>query len=170
MKKLLTALLLLLCVGSLQAQNSDENVITSLYFIRHAEKNTSNPSEKDPDLITEGILRAAHWSLVFDHINFDAIYSTNYKRTRNTALPTVEQKNLTLTLYSPKNFDHLEFLKENKNKTVLIVGHSNTTPFIVNTIIGQALYKQIEDTNYRNLYIINITESGEIIHQLLAIE
>jgi 2,3-bisphosphoglycerate-dependent phosphoglycerate mutase len=80
MKKLLTALLLLLCVGSLQAQNSDENVITSLYFIRHAEKNTSNPSEKDPDLITEGILRAAHWSLVFDHINFDAIYSTNYKR------------------------------------------------------------------------------------------
>jgi len=41
---------------------------------------------------------------------------------------------------------------------------------MVNALIGKNQYKQINETNYANLYIINITESGEIIHQLLAIE
>ena len=170
MKKLISLLLIVLCTVSVQAQDPSEDVVTSLYFIRHTEKDRSNPSEKDPDLVTEGILRAARWGLVFDHIDFDAIYSTDYKRTRNTALPITEQKNRSLTLYSPKNFNPLAFLKQNRGKTVLVVGHSNTTPSMVNAIIGQEAYNQIEDSNYANLYIIHITKSGEIIHQLLAIE
>ena len=170
MKTLLTALLIVLSTTSIQAQEVDENAVTSFYFIRHTEKNTSNPADKDPNLITEGILRAARWSSVLEHIPFETIYSTDYNRTRNTAHPIAEKKNLPLTLYSPKNFDQRTFRTENRGKTVLIVGHSNTVPSMVNALIGNETYKQIEDSNYVNLYIINITESGEIIHQLLAID
>ena len=170
MKTLLTALIFILSTTLIQAQQAEKNPITSFYFIRHAEKNTSNPADKDPNLITEGILRAARWSSVMDHIPFETIYSTDYNRTRNTAHPIAEKKNLPLTLYNPKNFDQRVFRKENRGKTVLIVGHSNTVPSMVNAFIGQDLYKQIDDKNYSNLYIINITESGEIIHQLLAID
>ena len=118
----------------------------------------------------EGVLRAARWSSVFNRIDFDIIYSTDYKRTRNTALPIAEKKKLPLTYYSPNGFDSVDFVKKNAGKTVLIVGHSNTVPAMVNALIGKNQYKQITETNYANLYIINITESGEIIHQLLAIE
>ena len=154
----------------IQAQSPTDSKVSSFYFIRHAEKDTSNPADRDPDLVMEGVLRAARWSSIFNRIDFDIIYTTDYKRTRNTALPIAEQKKLPLTFYSPNGFDSVDFVKNNFGKTVLIVGHSNTVPAMVNALIGGKQYKQIKEINYTNLYIINITESGEIIHQLLAIE
>ena len=170
MNKLLSGLFIILWATSTLAQVPTESKTTTFYFIRHAEKNTSNPADRDPDLVMEGVLRAARWSSIFNRIDFDIIYSTDYKRTRNTALPIAEQKKLPLTFYSPNGFDSVDFLKNNFGKTVLIVGHSNTVPSMVNALIGEKQYKQIKETNYKNLYIINITESGEIINQLLAIE
>ena len=170
MNKLLSGLFIILWATSTLAQVPTESKTTTFYFIRHAEKNTSNPADRDPDLVMEGVLRAARWSSIFNRIDFDIIYSTDYKRTRNTALPIAEKKKLPLTYYSPNGFDSVDFVKKNAGKTVLIVGHSNTVPAMVNALIGKNQYKQITETNYANLYIINITESGEIIHQLLAIE
>ncbi len=170
MKKVLSALFLLLWATLTQAQEPVENAVTSFYFIRHAEKNNLNPADKDPNLVTKGILRAASWSSVFNNVDFDIIYTTDYNRTRNTALPIAEKKKRSLTYYSPNDFDSVRFMKKNFGKTVLIVGHSNTVPAMVNALIGKNQYKQIKETNYANLYIINITESGEIIHQLLDIE
>ncbi len=170
MKNILSALFIVLWTVSTQAQTPNESKATSFYFIRHAEKNISNPADKDPDLVMAGVLRAARWSSVFNSIDFDIISTTNYKRTRNTALPIAEKKKLPLTYYSPNDFDSVRYMKQNLGKTVLIVGHSNTIPAMVNALIGKKQYKQIKETNYANLYIINITESGEIIHQLLAIE
>ena len=118
----------------------------------------------------EGVLRAARWSSVFNSIDLDLIYTTDYNRTQNTALAVAEKKMLPLNIYSPNDFDSVDFVKKNLGKTVLIVGHSSTITAMVNAIIGKKQYNQIEETNYANLYIINITESGEIIHQLLAIE
>ena len=170
MKKILSALFVMLWMTPIQAQSPTDSKVSSFYFIRHAEKDTSNPADRDPDLVMEGVLRAARWSSIFNRIDFDIIYTTDYKRTRNTALPIAEQKKLPLTFYSPNGFDSVDFVKNNFGKTVLIVGHSNTVPAMVNALIGEKQYKQIKETNYKNLYIINITESGEIIHQLLAIE
>ena len=170
MKKFLSALFILMWMVSTHAQEPTESKITTFYFIRHAEKNISNPANNDPDLVMEGVLRAARWSSVFNRINFDVIYTTDYNRTRNTALPIAEKKKLSLTFYSPNDFDSINFIKNNSGKTVLIVGHSNTIPKMVNALIGKKQYQQIKETNYTNLYIINITESGEIIHQVLAID
>lgn len=170
MKKLLSALFIILGAILTHAQVPTESKTSTFYFIRHSEKNTSNPADKDPDLVEEGVLRAEAWSRVFSLVDFDHIYTTDYKRTRNTALPIAEQKMLPLSYYSPNDFDSVRFMKKNLGKTVLIVGHSNTVPMMVNALIGKKQYKQINETNYSNLYIINITESGEIIHQLLAIE
>ena len=170
MKKILSALFVMLWMTPIQAQSPTDSKVSSFYFIRHAEKDTSNPADRDPDLVMEGVLRAARWSSIFNRIDFDIIYTTDYKRTRNTALPIAEQKKLPLTFYSPNGFDSVDFVKNNFGKTVLIVGHSNTVPAMVNALIGEKQYKQIKEINYTNLYIINITESGEIIHQLLAID
>ena len=39
-------------------------------------------------------------------------------------------------------------------KTVLIVGHSNTTPAFVNKILGTEKFTSLEDDDYNSLFIV----------------
>lgn len=171
MKKLLTLLItVLIIIPSFSQEEIKETENSSTYyFIRHAEKNRSNKDDKDPPLVINGQLRAAKWSLVLDNVKFDAVYSTDYNRTRETAQPAAEKNNLDITIYNPKELATDSFLKETKGKTVLVVGHSNTTPKFVNAIIGEEKYKQIDDTNNGNLYIVTISKSGDINDTLIVI-
>lgn len=150
-------------------QETPTKVITSTYyFIRHAEKDRTDPTDKNPHLTEIGNARANHWSEILGEIKFDAVYSTDYNRTKETAQPTATKNNLEITLYDPKQIDAQAFLKENEGKTVLIVGHSNTTPAFVNKILGSNKYQDIDDSNNGNLYIVTIT--GEQINdQVLTI-
>lgn len=132
--------------------------ISTYYFIRHAEKVSSE--DLNPELSIKGELRAKKWAEIFSQISFDAIFSTDYIRTRSTALPTAQSKDLELILYHPGKIDFVKFISETKGKTVLVVGHSNTTPEFVNKLIGTEKYKLIEHNNYGNLYIVEITDSS----------
>lgn len=172
MKQLLTTLILLIAfIGPVSAQETTaSNQTSTYYFIRHAEKDKSDKSNKNPDLIMEGVLRAAKWSLIFDNIKFDAIYSTDYNRTRDTAKPTAEKNGLDITIYDPRNIDVKTFLETTKGKTVLVVGHSNTTPMFVNSILGTKKYQSINETNNANLYIVTVSSSGDITDTLLVVE
>lgn len=174
MKKLYTFLLILAFTLPSIAQEidsiSNNDNSSTYYFIRHAEKDRSDKTNKDPNLVLDGILRAAKWSIVLDNIDFDAIYSTNYNRTKETAQPTAEKNNLDITVYDPRNIDAKSFLEQTKGKKVLVVGHSNTTPMFVNKLLGKEKYKQIDDSNNANLYIVTISSSGEISDTLLVIE
>ena len=139
----------------LSAQNQS---ITTYYFIRHAEK-IQETSDSNPKLTEQGYKRANYWSEVFKNIHFDEIFSTNYNRTLATAIPTATSKNLEITLYDPINTISEDFLNATKGKSVLIVGHSNTIPNYVNTIIGHDKYIEIEETNNSNLYIVTIANN-----------
>ena len=139
MKQLITALLLIIFTSTACAQEATKTVKTktsTYYFIRHAEKDRSDSSNKNPNLIQKGILRAAKWSYVLGNVDFDAIYSTDYNRTKQTAAPTAEVQNIKVKLYDPRNIDAKAFLESTKGQTVLVVGHSNTTPMFVNALLG----------------------------------
>ncbi len=155
MKKHIIVLLLLISFTTITAQETAE--ITTYFFIRHAEKVRTNPSEKNPNLTEKGKRRANTWNTVFKNVPFDMIFSTNYNRTLQTATPTALSKKLVITPYNPRALYSEEFQKQTKGKTVLVVGHSNTTPSFANKIIGADKYPQIEDTNNANLYIVTIT-------------
>ena len=68
--------------------------VTTYYFIRHAEKLRIDKTDKNPNLNFNGYKRAEAWRNVFSNIPFDAIYSTDYNRTKLTAKPTATSKNL----------------------------------------------------------------------------
>jgi len=146
-----------------------ESKTSTYYFIRHAEKNKDDASNRDPHLIEKGILRALKWSYVFEQVEFDAIYSTDYHRTKETATPTADKNGLEITIYDPRNMDTSTFLETTKGQTVLVVGHSNSTPTFVNKLLGSDKYEQIDESNNANLYIVTILPSGEIVDQLLVI-
>ena len=107
------------------------------------------------------MLRAEKWSEVLKNISFDAVYSTNYYRTRETAQPTALKNNLDITLYNPNSVEIEAFLKSHEGKNILIVGHSNTTPKFVNAILGHNQYQEIEDSNNANLYIVTIDKENK---------
>lgn len=156
MKKISFTLLLLCCSFNSSAQ---EKETTMYYFIRHAEKEITNKADKNPQLTQIGLNRATYWSQVFQNIFFDEVYSTNYNRTIQTALPTAKTNKLEISNYNPRDLFNDDFIKDTKGKTVLVVGHSNTTPQFVNKILGYAKYHEMDETNFSNLYIITITDN-----------
>lgn len=169
MKKILFLSLILLTTLASFSQSEENSETSTYYFIRHAEKDRSDASNPNPHLIEKGKERAEHWKEVFKNITFDAIYSTNYHRTIETAQPTASKNNIVITLYNPKGIDVQEFLKNTQGKTVLVVGHSNSTPVFVNAVLGEEKYQHIDDNNNANLYIVTIS-GDNISDTLLLIE
>ena len=156
MKNFLFFILITVTTLQIQAQKSD---ITTYYFIRHAEKVRTDKANKNPNLTKKGLDRAENWNTVFGNVNFDLIYSTNYNRTVQTAIPTAKSKNLEIQFYNPRELYNKEFQIKTKGKIVLIVGHSNTTPMFVNKVIGKEKYSNINDHNNSNLYIVTISKT-----------
>ena len=118
----------------------------------------SDKADENPTLNDAGIKRANAWQGVFSDVRLDAVYSTNYSRTKSTAKPTADSKNLTILLYNPKDMYSESFQDQTHGKTVLIVGHSNTTNVFANKILGIDKYNQINDDNNSNLYIVTIID------------
>jgi len=151
----------ILIIGSISCKKDTKNVepvISTFYFIRHAEKDRTDPENPDPELNQDGLDRAIRWAEVFDAIPMDAIYSTNYERTTMTAAPTSVKQNVDVQFYDPKSLDVEEFKLINEGKNVLVVGHSNAIPDFVNKMIGIEKYEQIDDTDNSNLFIVRIID------------
>ncbi len=169
LKKTFLLLVITLFTTNLFAQIEEDNSISTYYLIRHAEKDRSDTTNKNPDLTEKGQQRAENWAKLLEQFQIDAVYSTNYKRTHNTALPTATKNNLAIKTYHPFKIDMPQFLKDTKGKSVLVVGHSNTTPGFVNKLIGNEVYQDIDDTNNANLYIVTIKD-GKISHVLVKMK
>ena len=155
------------CKNEKKDYTNNEETTSHYYFIRHAEKERLNPDDHNPKLTNEGKLRAENWSTILNDVKFDAIFSTNYTRTIETAKPTATKNNLEITIYKPNDLDIKSFLKDTEGKNILVVGHSNTTPKFVNTIIKKEEYESIDDYTFGNLYHVTITD-GEILNYELT--
>jgi len=162
MKKLF--ILFLFFTFDLSSQDCSE-----FFLIRHAEKDRTDPENKNPNLNEKGKLRALKWAEVFKNLEFDKIYSTNYYRTLETVRPISKTIKKEISIYSTSKINYDKFLSDNNNNKVLVVGHSNTIPSFVNGLIKQKFYDQIDDRNNSNLYIVKICNNS-ISHNLLYIE
>ena len=162
MKKIILVLLLISINVSVFAQ---EEETTKYFFVRHAEKERSDKTNKNPELTEVGLHRANFWSDVLGNVKFDMVYSTNFNRTIQTAQPTADNNKLEITFYDTSDMYNEEFQKKTKGKNVLVVGHSNTTWVFANKVIGEAKYSEIEDDNNSNLYIVTL--KGETIKDVL---
>ncbi|MFC0604501.1 histidine phosphatase family protein [Winogradskyella pulchriflava] len=138
-------------------EKETESATTTYYLIRHAEKDRSDKNNRDPHLTEAGLKRAENWAKTLKDVEFDMVYSTNYNRTKETAAPTAKANNLEVNFYDPRDMKLKEFTETTKGKTVLIVGHSNTTPMFANGLLGEKKYDMIDDNNNANLYIVTVT-------------
>ncbi|WP_108868311.1 SixA phosphatase family protein [Aquimarina aquimarini] len=151
-------------VGS--AQNSQQPT-TTYFFIRHAEKDLSNPKDHNPKLTESGKIRSKNWAKILEDTPIDYVYTTDYIRTKKTAAPIAKSKGLEMKIYNPKKLNDIDFQQNTIGKTTVVVGHSNTTPTFVNKIIGKNKYNSIDETIYGKLFIVKIT--GEVITDTVLI-
>ena len=153
-------LLYVFAILTLAACNSEET--TTYYLIRHAEKDTTDKTNRNPNLNEKGLERAIKWATYFKNISLDAVYSTKYNRTQQTAKPTAESKKLKVLEYNPSKIYDSIFQQKTKGKTVLIVGHSNTTPVFANKILGEKKYKNMNENDNSTLFIVTISGDKKI--------
>lgn len=147
--------------GFLPKSNPNSTVI---YIVRHAEKVTDDPSDKDPDLTKSGYQRARKLDTLLSNIPFDAVYSTPFKRTMETARPTAVRNKKAITPYPPNNPSVLANLiqQNHPGKSVLVVGHSNTLVSLVKAFGGKTELTEIPESNYEYIFVVRIAENGEV--------
>ncbi|MFT4940784.1 MAG: phosphohistidine phosphatase SixA [Paraglaciecola sp.] len=117
------------------------------YFVRHFEKQLGD----NPSLTETGKFRAQALAAFFSDKSLHHVYSTDYHRTLETATPVVELKNVDIQSYDPSNL--VEFATKLKTLDhVLVVGHSNTTPELLDLMGGEKI--NIEENDYGVVYIL----------------
>lgn len=139
------------------------------YLVRHAEKVTGDAAmdldnPRDPPLTNEGEGRAEALAERLSDAGITAIWSTDTVRTRNTAQPLADKLGLDVQIYNPSDLPGFAAqLKSDPIETVLVVGHSNTTPQLAEALGADPGAPIVEKTEYDRLYMIELaTGSGEI--------
>ncbi|GAC26811.1 histidine phosphatase family protein [Paraglaciecola mesophila] len=121
------------------------------YFVRHFEKQTG----ADPTLTDIGQRRAVALAEYFRYVPLTSVYSTDYKRTMETATQSAQQQGLMINSYDPSNPKELIKLIAQQS-SVLVVGHSNTVPDLIRAIGGKA--DDLSEMDYGRLFIV--TKAG----------
>jgi broad specificity phosphatase PhoE len=150
------SLLLALLLPTFNIQASDSFTI---YLTRHAEKQSE---QKNPKLTECGVQRAQQLASILEKVKIEGVYSTSYNRTMATAAPTAEKQGLVVEQYSPAKLAEFSQKLLKQKESVLVVGHSNTTPQLSALLSGVGV-AEITEKEFSNLYQIQISDSGKTL-------
>ena len=135
---------------------------TTVFVVRHAEKG-GDPADRDPELSEAGRERARTLAHVLGEANITAIYSTPFLRTQHTAQPLAELLGIeiTVTTISQTMTEDLVATLRNDHagQVVLVVGHSNTVPPIVNAL-GGGPFENLTDDEYDDMFVVTLAADG----------
>ena len=128
-----------------------------IVLVRHTEKDASVPNNPDPELSAEGRERAQRFMKMAKKYRPHEIFSTNFKRTRQTAEPMAEKRKKEIQTYDPaKQADLVANIMASKNDRYLIVGHSNTIPALANLIAKKEVFRNLLETEYGVFWVIRM--------------
>lgn len=130
----------------------------SIYLVRHAEKSVVAGQDVNPPLTECGRKRAESLNHFFKTVPLQAIYSTDFERTRSTAHPTAADKNLNIQLYDPRKLEAFSKSLIDEGQSALVVGHSNTTAVLAGLLSQKNLGPYDEDI-YDRIYQVVFHEN-----------
>ncbi len=127
-------------------------------LVRHAEKDISATADKvDPELTEDGKTRAEKLVRTIRRYKPGAVYSSDFKRTRNTAAPVAAWRKKEMQIYDPKLLKELmDAMMASRTKRFLVVGHNNTTPALANLLINEEKYEKLPETEYGKIWIVKM--------------
>jgi broad specificity phosphatase PhoE len=147
-----------------------EGEVTSVILVRHAEK---EPTPGDPPLSERGRKRARELARVLADAGVDALSATQFGQTQQTLEPLSEQLGLEIEI-APVDLDDTggyarglagEILEKHRGRTILLAGHSNTVPLLLEAF-GIDDPPSLSENDYDDLFLLHIglTEQPRMIH------
>jgi phosphohistidine phosphatase SixA len=156
--RLLPYLLLFLVVGCSTDRSRERADTQTIVLVRHAEK--CEMQGDDPALSPAGEARAADLARVVGRLGVDRIYSTPFKRTRDTVRPLADSLGLPI-VEAPVGAGNVEALRDlllaDTSRVILVSGHSNTVPHVVNWLTGTAL-GDLGEYEYDRMYVVRLPD------------
>ena len=152
MKALALFLLVFLAVSIASAQ-------PVVIIVRHAEKATNSGS--DPDLSSAGRARADELARILKDSGITAIFTSEFKRTQETAAPTATSIGVTATVVPAKDTAALVGKLHQLSGNALVVGHGDTIPNIIKSL-GINSPINIPDEDYSELLIVTLGDKPQL--------
>ncbi len=129
----------------------------TVILMRHAEKDLTDEDAINPDLSAEGKRRAESLVKIAEKYQPDAIYSTDYERTRATVRPLARKRRALTQIYDERNLPAMrDAITSGKFKRIVVVGHNTTTPALVNLLLGADKYPTLGEKEYDKIWIVKI--------------
>lgn len=126
-----------------------------IYLSRHAEKDSGN----DPELTPAGKRRATRLAELMKRIGITRVYSTDFRRTQQTAKPTALALNLSTILYSDEGDLATALRALPAGERVLVIGHSDSVGPIINKLgVNQTI--TIADNEFDKLFFVGLTDAA----------
>ncbi len=129
---------------------------TTVFLIRHTEKDLS--TKVDPELTEAGRMRAQQLADMLQHAPLVAVYSTDTKRTVQTAMPLANNAALEIQKYAVGDLQKLDWQQLYPGQAVAVIGHSNTIPRLANALIKDQQFEDLDESDYDSVFILTIGE------------
>ena len=137
------------------AQSDD---MFSIFLVRHSEKEQMSDDSFDLPLSKCGKQRSVALSSFLSEVHLDVVYSTDFTRTKHTALPTADKKGIEISLYNDQDIRSFSTHLIENRQNALVVGHSNTTGVLAGLLANQ----KVEDIELHIYdYIYQVVFFGE---------
>lgn len=128
-----------------------------VYLVRHAEAASTAP---DAALTPAGQKRAECLAKTFKDAGIKQIFVSDAKRTQETAAPLAKELNVKPTIIPAKDPNKLiQSLLYSGGGNILVVGHSNTLPFVLARMKAGTVAPIAED-EFDRLFVTTVIESG----------
>jgi broad specificity phosphatase PhoE len=131
-----------------------------VYFVRHAEK---GPEATDPPLSSTGAKRAKALARILKDADIKVIYTSDTRRTQETAQPLAESRGLKPTVVAggdpEKTFAKIR--AEHPDDAVLVVGHTNTIDKLIQQWDAKAVVK-IDEAEFNRILVVVPEAPGKI--------
>ena len=128
-------------------------------IVRHAEKATDGG--RDPDLSSAGRARADALARILKDSGITVIFTTEFKRTQETAAPTATSAHVTPTVVAAKDTTGLVAKLHRLNGNALVVAHGDTIPNIIKAL-GINSPINIPDEDYSELLVVALGDKPEL--------
>src|SRR5213595_2060484 len=128
-------------------------------IVRHAEKAANGGS--DPDLSSAGRARADELARILKDSGITAIFTSELKRTQETAAPTATSIGVTATVVPAKDTAALVGKLHQLSGNALVVGHGDTIPNIIKSL-GINSPINIPDEDYSELLIVTLGDKPQL--------
>ncbi len=125
--------------------------VTKIILVRHAEKlNNTDTTSLSP----AGFQRARALAHVVGEAGIRSIFVSDKKRALQTAIPTATALGITPMQISASQTDEfVDAIKDHRGETILVVGHSDTVPMIIERL-GISPHPIIAETEFDHLFVV----------------